>query len=172
MKGVLALINESLPRNDEIVEILKRQGNTVLRVAFSYTKNIPEAEDIYQEVFLKLLENFVEFQSLEHEKAYLIRMTINLCKNRSRSFWKSKVSHLEDSLPFNDIDITYGMDVLNAVMSLRYKYRAVIHLFYYEGYKTSEIADILNCSEGAVRTSLHRARGILSKKLKGVVFDA
>ncbi|MDP4178457.1 MAG: sigma-70 family RNA polymerase sigma factor [Bacillota bacterium] len=164
--------SKSLYTDDVIIEILKRQGNTILRVAFSYMKNMSESEDIYQEVFLKLMKHPIEFQSIEHEKAYLIRMTINLCKNQLRSFLKNRVTNLEDDLPFNDVDISNGIDVFNAVLSLHQKYHTIIHFFYYEGYTSSEISEILSCSEASVRTSLHRARKILEKKLKGVVFDA
>ena len=78
---------KSLHSDDYVADILKRHGNTVLRVAFSYLKNMPDAEDVYQEVFLKLLEYTNVLQNEDHEKAWLIRVTINLCKNRLKSFW-------------------------------------------------------------------------------------
>lgn len=154
-----------------IVDILKREGNTVLRLAFSYLKSMTEAEDVYQEVFLKLLEGEFAFESEEHERAWLIRVTINLSKNRLRSFWRNKVSSLEEDAIARYEDTSNEIDVLNAVMSLKLKHRTVIHLFYYEDYTTSEISRLTGWSEAAVRTSLHRARKILSDKLKGVVFN-
>jgi RNA polymerase sigma factor (sigma-70 family) len=161
---------EWLHRDDYVVNVLKRHGNTVLRVAFSYLKNMPEAEDVYQEVFIKLLEETNVFQNEEHEKAWLIRVTMNLCKNHLKSFWKNRILPLEDNM-FMEEDIPNGIDVFNAVMSLKVKYRTVIHLFYYEGYTTSEISKLTGLSEAAVRTSLCRGRKILSNKLEGVVFS-
>lgn len=158
-------------REQYIVDILKREGNTVLRLAFSYLKNMSEAEDVYQEVFIKLLEDNYAFDCQEHEKAWLIRVTINLCKNRLRSFWRNKVDTLEDNVLSKYEDITGRMDVFNAVMSLKLKHRTVIHLYYYEGCTTSEISMLTGWSESAVRTSLHRARKILSDSLEGVVIN-
>jgi RNA polymerase sigma-70 factor (ECF subfamily) len=119
-----------------IVDILKREGNTILRLAFSYLKNMTDAEDVYQEVFLKLVEGEFTFESEEHEKAWLIRVTINLCKNRLRSFWRNKVGSLNEDMIAKYEDISNGIDILNAVMSLKLKHRTVIHLFYYEDYTT------------------------------------
>jgi RNA polymerase sigma-70 factor (ECF subfamily) len=172
MEGGFTLEIEWLRRDDYIIDILKKHGNTVLRVAFSYLKDMAEAEDVYQEVFLKLLEDTVMFQSADHEKAWLIRVTINLCKNRFKSFWKSRILPLDNEILFEaESDIAGSIDVFNAVMSLKPKYRTVINLFYYEGYSTLEISKLTGWSESTVRTSLHRGRKILSGKLEGVVLN-
>lgn len=159
-------------RDDYIIDILNRQGNKVLRAAYSYLKDMSEAEDVYQEVFLKLLEDTIVFESEEHEKAWLIRVAINLCKNRFKSFWRKRTTELDNNILFApEEDIAGGIDVFNAVMALKPKYRTVIHLFYYEDYSTSEISILTGWSESTVRTSLHRARKILSGSLEGVVLN-
>ena len=162
---------ESHHSDDYVADILKKHGNTVLRVAFSYLKNMPDAEDVYQEVFLKLIEYTDVLQNEDHEKAWLIRVTINLCKNRLKSFWRNKILPLDDNILMKQENNPHGIDVFNAIMSLKLKYRTVIHLFYYEEYATSEISKLTGWSEASVRTSLHRARKILSSKLEGVVFS-
>ena len=158
-------INE---KNLSVDEILDRFSNMVYRLAFSRTKNIYDAQDITQEVFLKLVNYNKSFESTEHLKAFLIRVTINSSKNLLTSAWFRKTAPLEDNL------VTYlkeESEVYKYVLDLPKKYRTVIHLFYYEGLKTYEIADVLGVKDGTVRSQLSRAREILKSSIGQEGFD-
>lgn len=135
----------------------------VFRLAVSYTRNIQEAEDVCQTVFLKLLEQ----KHIQHgkEKAWLMQVTANQCRSLLRSAWWKKTAPLEDVLISED---PVTDEVLSSVMELQPEYRVVIYLHYYEGYTTAEIAKLLKISQTAVTTRLSRARSILQEKLKEV----
>ena len=149
-----------------VEEIVKRDGNRLFRAAVAITGNKAEAEDIVQEVFVKLIEKQPRFESTEHETAWLIRVTVNLCKNRIRSHWWKKRLPLLDIYPTHDSE---EAGVIQTVLSLPVKYRTVIYLFYYEGYSAKEIADITEQRESAVRQQLTRARRMLKNFLEGEV---
>lgn len=148
----------------EMKEIIEKYSNTVYRVALTRTKSIENAEDIFQEVFLKLSEKNPHFESEEHTKAWLIRVTINLTKNFHRSSWNQKVTSLEEDISFETKEES---DVIEKVNELPQNYRTVIYLFYYEGYKIKEISDLLKKNEGTIKTWLSRAREALKEKLEG-----
>ncbi|MGL5577128.1 MAG: RNA polymerase sigma factor [Sarcina sp.] len=145
-----------------VVEILDSFSNMVYRLAFSRTKNVYDAQDITQEVFLKLVNSEKIFETQEHLKAWLIKVTINLSKNLLGSAWFRKTTALEDNLVMY---LKEESEVYKYVLDLPTKYRTVIHLFYYEGLKTYEIANILNIKEGTVRSQLSRAREILKRSI-------
>lgn len=150
----------------QISFLVDRYSDMVFRLAFSYMKNRYDAEDAVQDVFMKLIENDLNFESEEHEKSWIIRVTINICKNKLKQFWNKNIVELSNAyeLPYND---TYGDDtVLSAVMSLPEQQRIAVHLYYYEGYKTYEIAGFLKKRESTVRSMLHRARRRLKEILK------
>lgn len=151
-------------RMDEIIsQDLDYYGDMILRLAYSYMKNLHDAEDILQDVFLQLMKNINIFQSEEHKKSWLITVTRNMCKNKLKSSWfKSREALIE--LPY--YDEYKNNDVIDAVMNLPLKYREVIHLFYYEDYSTAQIAEIVDKKETTVRSLLHRGRNILKKMLK------
>ena len=151
-------------RTDEIIsQDLDYYGDMILRLAYSYMKNLHDAEDILQDVFLQLMKNIDIFQSEEHKKSWLITVTRNMCKNKLKSGWfKSREALIE--LPY--YDEYKNDDVIDAVMNLPLKYREVIHLFYYEDYSTAQISEIVDKKEATVRSLLHRGRNILKKILK------
>lgn len=157
-------MNDISLRTDEIIEQdLDCYGDMLLRLAYSYMKNIHDAEDILQDVFVQLMKNINIFESSEHKKSWLITVTRNLCKNKLKSSWFKKRDELVE-LPYYD---NYkNDDVLDAVMKLPLKYREVIHLFYYEDYTTAQIAELINKKESTVRSLLHRGRNILKDVLK------
>nr|WP_246246134.1 sigma-70 family RNA polymerase sigma factor [Paenibacillus lemnae] len=146
-------------------EQVDRHADMVLRLALSHTGNLADAQDVCQEVLIKLCRYRQGFSSMEHEKAWLIRVTINQCQDLSRSVWSRWFAPVEN-VPLIDQD-TEEMDVLSHVLMLPRKYRLVIHLYYYEGYKTSEIADLLDLNEATVRTQLKRAKGKLRIMIQG-----
>lgn len=143
--------------------IYDKYKNTVYRAAFAMCRNISDAEDITQETFLVRFGREEPFSDESHEKAWLLRIAVNKCKDMFRSFRYKK------SVPLEEAALVYETpqesDVYHAVMELPPKYRIVIHLYYYEGYSVKEICRINGGSETAVQTQLYRARKLLEKKL-------
>lgn len=144
-----------------VLELFQQYHNDVYRLALSYTKSRQEAEDICQTVFVKLLEH--PDITPGKEKAWLMQVTVNQCKNLLRSHWWSRTDPMDESLsiPPRETD-----GVALAVMALEPKYRVVVYLFYYEQYSTQEIANLLNITISSVTSRLHRARKLLKELLK------
>lgn len=147
-----------------IKEIIDKYADMVYRVALTRCGTIENAEDIFQEVFLKFSEKMPKFENSEHEKAWLIRVTINLTKNIKSNNWNKKVVYLDENIPFEEKEES---DVFSVVCELPTNYKTVIYLSYYEGYKVREIANIMNANENTIKTWLSRAREILKEKLEG-----
>lgn len=138
--------------------------STVYSVIFNYVRDRDDAMDLLQEVFIKLLDYGNEFDNGEHLKAWLIRVSINLCKNFCRD--KSRFSDEEvPEIPYYD-EHDEGDVMLMHVQSLPEKYRVPLHLFYYEDYSIKEIADSLGMPEATVAVRLKRGRDKLKRKLK------
>ena len=165
VKGVKQVHNQSNRPVDCMEDFVKRHENKIYRIAIAIMGNKADAEDIMQDVFLKVLENKTpHFESVEHETAWLTRVTVNHCRNRLRSHWWKKTEPLLDIYPAQDNEQQYLLETVNTLPS---KYRIVIVLFYYEGYSTNEIADITGQKEPTVRSQLTRARHILKEFLEG-----
>ncbi|MGN0620526.1 MAG: sigma-70 family RNA polymerase sigma factor [Porcipelethomonas sp.] len=148
---------------DEMEEKYSRYIGMVYRTAFAYFKNKADAEDVSSEVFIKYFTMHPEFENEQHEKAWLMRVTINRCRDILRSFRIKNTVPLEEA---GDICTTEDeRAVYSAVMALPKKYRLVIHLYYYEGYSTGEIAEISQEKSQTIRTRLSRARKMLKKSL-------
>ena len=150
--------------------LAQRYMDTIFRLAFHYTKSQAEADDITQEVLLKLYRANKAFENEEHIKYWLLRVTINRCKSFFRSAWQRKTTGLEDDFP----DTPFTPDetaVVEAVNRLPKKYRQVIYLYYIEGYATGEIAAILEMPQNTVLSQLARARKLLKTALKGEFDD-
>ncbi|WP_294482413.1 sigma-70 family RNA polymerase sigma factor [uncultured Ruminococcus sp.] len=145
-------------------EVMDRHGNRILRLAYSYVHNMQDAEEILQDTLIKLLDSAPDFESEEHEKAWLIRVAANLSKNRIEYNKLRDTDELNDELVAEQRDdLTF---VWEAVKELPDNYREVIHLFYEEGYQTDEIAEILGETGANIRTRLKRARAKLKEILK------
>lgn len=144
----------------DINRIVSTYSAMLLRVAYANTGNRADAEDIAQEVFVRLMRTRPVFNSTEHEKAWLLRVAINLCKNHLRSGWVTKTTPLEDA-PVQDGD----SELLAVVMNLPQHYRSAIYLYYYEGYSTKELASILGRRQSTICTWLSRARELLRADL-------
>ena len=149
---------------DWVEGILLRYKDKVFRTALAIMGSYADAEDVSQEVFLKLYEKQPDFESTEHEAAWLVRVTVNLCKNQLRSFWRKNTLPLLETHPAQDEE-QHGLTEI--VYSLPPKYRTVIHLYYYEGYSTKEIAEITGQKESTVRSHMRRARHTLKDYLEG-----
>lgn len=138
--------------------------NTLFRIAFTYLKNEQDCEDVIQEVFIKYLYNSPQFENEEHEKRWLIRVTINKCKNHLDLFWnRNRVC--SDYLEQLEMS-TEEIDILSELMNLPEKYKVVIYLHYVEGYKVSEISEILNVKISAVKMRLKKGRELLRIECK------
>ena len=147
--------------------LVKKYIDTVFRVALNYLKNRADAEDICQDVFLKLLQQKKPFQSEEHIRSWLIRETINACKNVLRSPWHRRES-IDDHIPKLVFTKDGRGEMYHAVMELPLHYRIPLYLYYYEGYSTQQIAGILSMPKNTVCTRLSRARQLLRQELEEV----
>ena len=152
---------------DYISDLLDKYSDMVLRIAYTYLKNRADAEDIVQDVFLRIIDKKPSFNDESHEKSWLIRATINMCKNKVNMFWNKNKCSIDDVQEFAVSD-KYNTDtsVFQAVMALGEKYRVVVYMYYYEGYSTPEIADVIGNNETTIRSLLHRARNKLKDMLK------
>lgn len=148
----------------DVNEIIEKYSDMVYRIAITRCGTVENAEDVFQDVFMKYSENNPKFENSEHEKAWFIRVTINLTKNLKTSSWNKKVITLDESIVFEKKEES---DVFSIVCELPQNYRTVIYLLYYEGYKVKEISDLMKKSEGTIKTWLFRAREILKEKLEG-----
>ena len=146
----------------QIARLYEAYAKDVYRLALSWLRSTEDAEDILQNVYLKLLDKNITVQPGK-EKAWLLKCTANSCKDHLRSFWHSKTQGLDDKLV---LPTPEDRSVWEAVGKLKPIYRAVIHLYYYEGYRQDEIARILGISQTAVQTRMQRARDYLKKELK------
>lgn len=153
-----------MENENEIISVITEYADMVYRIALTRTGTIENAEDIFQEVFLKYSEKMPKFESEEHRKAWLIKVTINLTKNFHNSSWNKRVIKLDEDLIFKKEEEN---SVFSAVCELPPNYKTVIYLMYYEGYKVKEIANLMNSKEGTIKTWVFRAREMLKEKLKG-----
>ena len=150
---------------DEFInKVLEEYSNMVYRLALSQTKNTADAQDVYQEVFLRLISTNTTFESDEHLKAWLIKVTVNCSHKLFSTAWFRHTVLLEEDIPFETKE---NSEIYYAVLNLPLKYRTVIHLYYYEGYTLEEIAKILSKNPATVRSQLARARNLLKGKVEG-----
>lgn len=147
----------------DIETLFEQYRDDVYRLALSYTKSVQEAEDVCQTVFLKLMEQ----KRIEggKERAWLMQVTANRCKNLLRSGWWKRTVPMEEALPAPDPLCTDTWDI---VMALPPKYRVLVYLRYYEELTIREMAELLHISQSAVTTRLSRARQMLREQLQEV----
>ena len=151
--------------NDRAEMILTRFGDSILRYAYTYLHNMSDAEEVLQDTLVQFLKTAPEFESENHEKAWLLRVAANLSKNRIRYNKLRETDELNEELVAEEReDLSF---VWEAVKSLPVKYREVIHLFYHEGYQTAQIAKVHGRNESTVRSDLRRGREKLKEVLKG-----
>ena len=146
----------------------------VYRISFHYFGNREDAEDVSQDVFLKLYYHNTKFESEEELKAWLIRVTTNTCHSYFRNPFRKRKTEIDEKEIENIVgsssseqEIINRKVVMDAVMSLPERYRIVVYLYYYEEYSICQISNTLNIKETTIQTRLSRAR----EKLKSVLKD-
>ena len=159
-------MNKKILINDAFI----KYSDMVVRIAFQNLKDFGSAEDIAQDVFVKLL-TFDDFENDNHLKAWLARVTINMCRNHRKLFWNRMTGPITDAAQLMDTrqfscEEPYK-EILDEIWKLPIHYRNTVYLYYYEGYSISEIAELLDKKENTVSSWLTRAR----KKLKKIFTD-
>ena len=149
----------------EAERLVHDYSDLILRLSYTYLKSTEDAKDICQTVFLKLLEKPRPFESREHERAWIIRTAINACKDQLKSHWRRTTVDLEAARAVPAPEAEEG-SLLAAVNLLPPKYRAVIYLYYYEGYSANEVAQLLGERPATVATQLSRGREKLRTHLE------
>ena len=157
-------------RNEqEVNRAVEEYSDMIRRLCMIHLKNYADTEDIFQTVFLKYVLSSVVFENKEHEKAWFIRVTINACKDLLKSFFRSRITSLDEILEQAADMQEENKEVLEAVLSLPSKYRDVVHLHYYEGYTAPGIGRLLKKNVNTVYTLMTRSRHLLREKLGGDV---
>lgn len=149
---------------EDFEAFLTRHETAIYRTALAVTGNESDAKDVVQEVFLRAYTKAPEFESPEHETAWLTRVTVNLCRSVLRSPWRKRTQSLTDSYPAARPEQRV---LLEYILRLPAKYRIAIHLFYYDGYSVKEIAELTGQKESSVRSILTRAR----QRLKAILTE-
>ena len=152
---------------ENIEDIIERYGDTITRICIMNLRNSDDAKDCFQEVFIKLYQYNKPFKDDEHLKAWLIRDCINTCRDYQRKFYK----------PFINIDDVILADkeeqfqLLPILFTLSPKYKNILYLYYYEGYKINEISSLLHINQNTIKSRLKRGRKLLKDKLGGEDFE-
>lgn len=152
---------------NEFISIVKKQNRRIYRIALSITQNSSDAEDVMQNVFIKLWKYNKPFNDEEHLNKWLTAVSVNESRDYIKNPFRKRKLPLDDAVNISVLDKTENIDLFRAVMSLDTKDRAIIHLFYYEDMSITDIARIMKMKESAVKTRLFRARG----RLKSILGD-
>lgn len=155
----------------EINRAVGEYSDMVRRLCMLHLKNYADTEDIFQTVFLKYALSSVEFENKEHEKAWMIRVTINACKDLLKSFFRKNTVSIDQLIEQPAPVPQDHREVLEAVLSLPKKYKDVVYLHFYEGYTAPQISEILGKNVNTVYTLLTRAKKILKTKLGGSEYE-
>lgn len=165
---------------------MEEYGDMLFKLSYIRLQNVQDAEDVVQEVFYQYLKHPQEFESPEHEKAWLLKVAVNACRKVRRSAWRRHQADFDMDMewpeaadgeadavgqPHNPEEAAVLQEerrrLLKAVLLLPAKYRDVIHLFYYEELSVKEIARVTGRGESTVTSQLTRGRELLRKSLKG-----
>lgn len=162
-------------RKKRCAEAMRAHGDAVYRLAFARCRNTADAEDIFQTTFLRFYASHIPFGNPEHEKAWLLRVCINACKDLQKSAWRTKVSAMPDEFDAPDTsarkETTPQEEALDeAMQGLSPEQRTVVHLHYFEGFSTGETAQMLGMRSATVRSHLHRARIAMRNALEDAGF--
>ena len=140
---------------EELSRIISEYTHSLVRLAFTYTKSVPDAEDIVQEVMVRLITKKPYFESKTHEKAWMVRVTINTSINYVKAVKRHKNESLDYDIPEIPKEKYYLVELMDKLPG---KYRTVLHLYYFEGYAIKEIAQIMKKSESTITTWMARGR--------------
>lgn len=146
--------------------VFRTYGDRLFAAAFSVCRNPADADDVVQDTLIKYHTLGKDYESEDHLKAWLLRVAINRAKDVAASFWRRNRVSWEDYMDTLTFAAPEDSDVFEAVMRLPDKYRLTIHLYYYEEYSIREIAELLRCREGTVKSQLSRGRTLLKTMLK------
>lgn len=150
--------------NEQAGRLMTAYGNNVLRLAYSYLHNMSDAEDVLQDTLIQFIKTQPQFEMTDHEKAWVLRVAINISKNKITYNKIRKTDELSETLAASETeDLAFIWD---AVKQLPSKYGEVIHLFYHEGYSTAQIASLISKKEATIRSLLLRGRMKLKEILK------
>ncbi len=155
-------MNNSFGTDEYIEKVVATHSKRLLSAAYAVLKSTASAEDAVQETFIKLITKQPRFNDGEHEKAWLLRVTVNISLNMLKKAERNDLS--VESEPVFTEDASFQL--LDSVLALPVQYRTVIHLYYYEGYSIKEIASVLKIPAATVGTRLARARSMLKKELE------
>ena len=147
-----------MEQTNRLETLIDQYTNTLLRTAAAILGDPYEAEDAVQDTFLRYLEKRPQFQDEGHERAWLLKVTANLCRSRLRSPWYKRREELPETIPASD---AAGETLRELIDRLPKDLRAAVYLHYYEGYSTKECAELLGVKESTLRMRLHRARALL-----------
>ena len=150
---------------------IERYADTVRRLCMVHLKNRADTEDIFQTVFLKYVLSSVSFESEEHEKAWIIRVTINACKDMLKSFYRRRTVSLDAVIEQPALLPPDNRAVLEAVLSLPPQYKDVVYLHFYEDYTAPQISKILGKNVNTVYTIITRSKQMLREKLRGEGYE-
>jgi RNA polymerase sigma factor (sigma-70 family) len=156
---------ELCERKKFVSDMFDSYSNMVFRLSFIYLKNRLDAEDAVQEVFIRLYKTQIHFNEAEHVKAWLLKVTINYCRSIIKNPWHKRVLITDGIIAA--VDDEKKKNIIAEVLELPTKYRDVIYLFYYEGYSTAEISQLIKEKEPTIRTRLMRGRKLLKTQLLG-----
>ena len=154
-----------MKENIDTEKIINKYSDIIYKIALGYLRNTTDAEDIVQEVLIKYISNKKPFKNEEHEKSWIIRVTLNMCFNEKHCARNRKSILIDnvDKIKWFKTENSYIIDLID---SLNNKYKSVFELFYIHDFSTKEISKIMKISEVAVRTRLKRARNSIKEKLK------
>ncbi len=155
---------QSLGTDDSMEYLIQKHAKTVYRLALARTGQKSDAEDVFQEVFLRYVRKKPRFQSEEHEKAWFLRVTVNCANNLYLSAFRKNTTPLDEKMPAPEQDEPFLEEYLQQLSPIC---RTVIHLYYYEGLQTEEIAKLLHKSPSTIRATLTRARKALKISMEG-----
>ena len=151
---------------EEVSRAIDEYADTVRRICMVHLKNYADTEDIFQNVFLKYALSSDIFQNEQHEKAWIIRVTLNACKDLIKSFFRSKTVSLDEIINEPAVVEEEQREILEIVLNMPEKYKDIVYLHYYEEYSAVEIGRILGKNVNTIYTLLSRARKILKEKLE------